>query len=211
MKAESRVGSGGIRRGLGAAAAATLAVHAGAQPAIRPVGPPMQDPSSFRRVDPMVGDTDPLRMSLRELSVDLRLSDDFSNVYQLPGGQFARRSGGITAVFPRSSYAPMNGGAVAEIPAGTVFYLDGVPAPQPWELIGQGMGTTGVRTTTGIGATRRMETGMNTSVRWAELAAAATEAEAEAGSARSAGTETTTDEGLFVGVRSLLRRAAGEG
>ena len=202
MDTETRVGRGGIRRGLGAAAAAILAAHAGAQPDIRPAGPPVLDPSSFRRVDPVVGDTDPLRMSLRELSVDLRLSDDFSNVYQLPDGHFARRSGGLTAIFPRSSYAPVNGGAIAEIPAGTVFYIGDVPAPQQWELIGQGMGTAAARTPTGFGATRRLETAMNTSVRPVDL---------DAAQPAMAGPGAPTHDGLFVGVRTLLRRAAAAG
>lgn len=138
-----------------AIAAGALAMPIGAIAAAAPprpgYSPHTLDPSTFRRVDQLHADTDPLRMSLRELSVDLRTSDDFSSVYLIPGrsphgadDRFARRSGGITAVFPRSIYAASGAGVIPVIPPGTVFYLDGVPAQQPWDLIGQGgMGTAG--------------------------------------------------------------------
>src|SRR5690606_35847536 len=47
---------------------------------------------------------------------------------------FVRRSGGVTAVFPRSTYRPGPFGPEAEIPPGTVFYV----GPLPAELTGAG-------------------------------------------------------------------------
>lgn len=93
----------------------------------------------LRPVDPMVADTGPLSVSARRLPADLRVPTGFDQVYRVPGGGggdlFARMNGGITAVFPRSTYAPAgSGGALVEIPPGTVFYIGGLPsrfAPAP--------------------------------------------------------------------------------
>jgi hypothetical protein len=172
-------------------------------------GPAMLDPSGFQRVDPRYGDTDPLRMSLRELSVDLRLTDDFSSVYLIPGtrpggadDRFARRSGGITAVFPRSIYEATNGGVIPVIPPGTVFYLDGVPAPQPWDLVaqgGDGQGT-GRPPQGSVGAGQRVESAIDRSV--GALPPGAIQSPADRMP------EPAEDHRVFVGVRELLARAA---
>lgn len=87
------------------------------------------------RVDPGRQDTGPLATSSRVLPMDLRLPTDFEQVYQLQArtGErsraelFARRSGGITAVFPRSQYMQSGGGILAEVPAGTTYYLGKLP------------------------------------------------------------------------------------
>jgi hypothetical protein len=87
------------------------------------------------RVDPGRQDTGPLATSSRVLPMDLRMPTDFEQVYQLQArtGErsraelFARRSGGITAVFPRSQYMQAGGGILAEVPAGTTYYLGKLP------------------------------------------------------------------------------------
>lgn len=81
------------------------------------------------------GDTGPLATSSRVAPADLRLPLGFEKVYRLdsggsrtPADLFARRSGGVTAVFKRSQYSQAgNGALVAEIPAGTTFYLGKLP------------------------------------------------------------------------------------
>jgi hypothetical protein len=89
----------------------------------------------MKRVDPGRQDTGPLAASSRVLPMDLRLPTDFEQVYQLQArtGErsraelFARRSGGVTAVFPRSQYMQAGGGILAEVPAGTTYYLGKLP------------------------------------------------------------------------------------
>lgn len=142
-------------KGAWGAAAGVLALAAAAagqiQPATQP-GTQQLSPANLQRVDPGVGDIDPLRLSLRDLSVDLRSSGDFSNVYRLPGTtpggsdeRFVRFGGGTIAVFPRSVYVPTNGGLSAEVPPGTVFYIGGVPTVHPWEQPLTGMGAARAR------------------------------------------------------------------
>lgn len=122
--------------------AATLwAGAAAAQPAAQPWEPRPRG----TRVEQGVGDVGPLSVSPREPRVDLRLPTDFDGVFRLNpvdrfgnqvpegspfaegGGLFMRTSGGLTAVFPRSSYIQTKGGLVPQIPAGTVFYLGELP------------------------------------------------------------------------------------
>lgn len=82
-------------------------------------------------VDPGVADTGPLSVSERLMPADLRVPTAFERVYRLSGeheGRFARVSGAITAVFPRSQYVRTEYGDVPEIPTGTIFYIGGVPA-----------------------------------------------------------------------------------
>lgn len=81
-------------------------------------------------VDPGVADTGPLSVSERLMPADLRVPTAFERVYRLTGkqdGRFARVSGAITAVFPRSQYVRTEYGDVPEIPTGTIFYIGGVP------------------------------------------------------------------------------------
>ncbi|HLO41933.1 MAG TPA: hypothetical protein VK176_12985 [Phycisphaerales bacterium] len=93
-----------------------------------------QDPRLVR-VDPGRQDTGPLAASSRVLPMDLRLPTDFEQVYQIQAktGErsrtelFARRSGGLTAVFPRSQYLETRGGILAQVPAGTTYYLGRLP------------------------------------------------------------------------------------
>jgi hypothetical protein len=83
-------------------------------------------------VDPGVGDRDPLSLSFRTIDVGLHQPMNFEQVFRITGPlgtlgadeeYFARISGGMYAVFPRSVYAPTRQGEVALIPAGTVFYI----------------------------------------------------------------------------------------
>jgi hypothetical protein len=90
----------------------------------------------LRSVEAGVGDVGPLSTSTRELRVDLRQPANFDRVYALPtrngvGGRtpggFVRFDSGIAAVFPRSEYTPTPWGPVADIPAGTTFYIGRLP------------------------------------------------------------------------------------
>lgn len=88
----------------------------------------------LQRIEGGVGDIDPLGVSLRRLSVDLRQPVGFGGVYQVPASasptgrsQFARVSGATVAVFDQSTYAPTRAGPVATIAPGTVFYIGGLP------------------------------------------------------------------------------------
>jgi hypothetical protein len=80
-------------------------------------------------VDQTFADVSPLGASLRDLPVDLRIPADFSRVYRPEEGSgvFLRIAGGVSAVFPRSVYTPVRGGARIEIPPGTIFYLGSLP------------------------------------------------------------------------------------
>jgi hypothetical protein len=128
--------------------AACLAAHtsldrAPAQPLLTPV-------------DPGTADISPLAQGRRDLRVDLRTPVGFENLYQLsphvqlfPGqpagdagaGPFVRISGGLIAVFPRSTYQATGDGRFAPtIPPGTIFYqadarrllTDASPQPRAW-------------------------------------------------------------------------------
>lgn len=85
----------------------------------------------LRPVDQGVADQGPLSTSQRVSPSDLRVPGGFDRVYSLggtkSGGMFARISGGITAVFPRSHYTPTPDGYAAETPAGTVYYIGRLP------------------------------------------------------------------------------------
>lgn len=99
---------------------------------------------TLARVDPNREDISPLRTSFRVLQPDLRAPSGFDQVYRVPGSttgvrvprgierpqpdRFARVSGGLAAVFPASEYIQDRKGRVRTmIPAGTVFYIGGVP------------------------------------------------------------------------------------
>lgn len=87
----------------------------------------------LRPVDAGRQDTGPLSTSTRVTQLDLRLPLGFDKVYRIDGSspassKFARKSGGLTAVFNRSQYMQVSNGAmVAEIPAGTTFYIGNLP------------------------------------------------------------------------------------
>lgn len=97
--------------------------------------------AQLQRVEAGHADVSELAAPGRLLPSDLREPTDFQAVYRLtrrgPAGEyhsFARASGGITAVFPRSVYVPTAGGLSADIPPGTVFYIGAIPDaddPQP--------------------------------------------------------------------------------
>jgi hypothetical protein len=83
-------------------------------------------------VDQGFADVGPLSASSRVVPLDLRVPSGFDRVYRLgssrPGGErFARMSGGVTAVFPRSQYVPTADGYASTTPAGTVFYIGRLP------------------------------------------------------------------------------------
>ncbi len=88
------------------------------------------DPRALRPVEQGVADTGPLSASRRVVPLDLRVPSGFDRVYKFGQGsssKFARISGGLTAVFPRSNYAQGSSGVVAEIPPGTVFFVGRLP------------------------------------------------------------------------------------
>lgn len=79
-------------------------------------------------------DANPLAAPASVQPLDLRLPLGFDRVYRVvePGRsmlnqRYARSSGALTAVFPRSQYTPTRDGVVPEIPAGTIFYIGGLP------------------------------------------------------------------------------------
>lgn len=65
---------------------------------------------------------------------DLRTPDAFDRVYRMTGSHgdlFARRRGGLTAVFPQSNYVATDAGPVAVVPPGTIYVIG---EPAPWLL-----------------------------------------------------------------------------
>jgi hypothetical protein len=128
---------------LGLCGMAVVVTSAGA--GARALGPQVDGakPKSdqIKRVEGGVGDVDPLGISLKQLSVDLRQPVGFGGVYQVPASRsptgrpaFARMSGATTAVFDQSTYVPSRGGPTAGIPPGTVFYIGGLPRQAPTQV-----------------------------------------------------------------------------
>lgn len=104
-------------------------------PVPAPQAQPLDLSASMRRVDQTFADTGPLATSLRQLPPDLRVPGDFRDVYQIPAdanspyaGWYARRSGAVTAVFPRSQYDYARGGLVAVVPNDTRYVLGPLPS-----------------------------------------------------------------------------------
>lgn len=98
-----------------------------ATPALLPT-PARLAPARLVPVDPIWGDTGPLAVSNAVMPTDLRSPLDFDRVFQLRSddgrsGAFVRQNGGLSAVFPRSSYVATPYGAYAMVPAGTVYVL----------------------------------------------------------------------------------------
>lgn len=92
-----------------------------------------EPPSALRPVEAGVGDVGPLDVGLRQLRTDLRVPSGFDRVFRTApdaGGRssLVRFDSGIAAVFDRSQYRVTRRGPVAQIPAGTVFYIGGLPA-----------------------------------------------------------------------------------
>ena len=106
-------------------------------------------PADPVRLDEGRGDVGPLSRSLRTPAIDLREPSGFEHVYRVPASapypwvyagsagaqrleQLERRDGALRAVFDRSVYRNTRRGAVAEIPAGTVFRI----GPEPrWPML----------------------------------------------------------------------------
>ncbi len=93
--------------------------------AARRPAPPAIQPAPLRPVDQAVADRHALSVSLREVQGGLRVPDDFSEVFPVPGYDdlFMRAAGSIHAVFPKSTYVPRRGVLVALVPDNTVHYI----------------------------------------------------------------------------------------
>lgn len=94
-----------------------------------PFGEPPLEPVQQGTVD-----ANPLAAPASVQPLDLRLPSGFDRVFHVVepwrsslNQRYARSSGALTAVFPRSQYTPTRDGVVPEIPAGTVFYIGGLP------------------------------------------------------------------------------------
>lgn len=114
---------GAVLLGILAAAVATSAAAQVPPPVIPPSDPAIVEPP--RQLDPGLEDVGPLSTSLRVLDWGLPGGDEFDRVYQVPGRPelLMRVSGGLHAVFPRSTYAGTDLGPVPTVPAGTIFYI----------------------------------------------------------------------------------------
>ncbi len=93
--------------------------------AARRTAPPAIQPAPLRPVDQAVADRHALSVSLREVEGGLRVPDDFSEVFPVPGYDdlFMRAAGSIHAVFPKSTYVPRRGVLVPLVPDNTVHYI----------------------------------------------------------------------------------------
>jgi hypothetical protein len=91
--------------------------------------------SLLRRVEPGIEDVGSRGIGRSNLFVDLRGGVGFRDVYTFrresafgsSRSMFLRKSGAVSAVFPRSAYTEGAGGLRPTIPAGTIFYM-GDPA-----------------------------------------------------------------------------------
>jgi len=91
-----------------------------------------------RPVDPGFADTGGLVESFRIPMTDLRVGDGWDSVYEMEssfGPLYARRNGGLTAVFPQSNYVAGRDGTVPVVPPNTVYVI-GEPAPWLLEQLG---------------------------------------------------------------------------
>lgn len=84
-------------------------------------------PPGAKRVEQGVADDGPLKSSLRVIQPQLRLPQNFGDVYSFRDrdgkSKYARVSGGLTAVFDQSEYVDTRDGTLPLIPAGTIFRL----------------------------------------------------------------------------------------
>jgi hypothetical protein len=100
-----------------------------------PAGALAQSTSAPVKIEQGIGDVDPARTSLRRMQTDLRAPTGFESVYKFDRTDafgnvqrsFMRIDGATYAVFPRSSYVDTSVGSLAAIPAGTTFYIGGLP------------------------------------------------------------------------------------
>lgn len=116
-------------RGTGFAAGAVALFSAFGAIGMAPLAEPPLEPVPQGTVD-----ANPLAAPANIQPLDLRLPLGFDRVFRVvePGRsmlnqRYARSSGAITAVFPRSQYTPTRDGVIPEIPAGTIFYIGGLP------------------------------------------------------------------------------------
>lgn len=100
---------------------------------------------SLRRVDAGVDDLGGLEAPARLIDKGLRHPNDWSGVYQIPPGTgtrydgwFVRVRGGVYAVFPRSEYVPTPDGVYVPVPAGTLFFIGGIPVADDVARTGRG-------------------------------------------------------------------------
>lgn len=95
---------------------------------------PRPAPPSFTPVDPGVVDMASNAVSLRIIQIDQRIPTGFDQVYRVSPSTalgargerpiFARKSGALTALFPRAEYKSVGGGLLAPvIPPGTRFLI----------------------------------------------------------------------------------------
>lgn len=101
-----------------------------------------QPPSPVTIIGPVrqgYDDVGPLSRSFSQPAADLRTPMDFDRVYRVSTGvdifgrpreMYARAAGGLTAVFPQSSYVPTRGGMTPEVPPGTVWIIGAPRDPQ---------------------------------------------------------------------------------
>jgi hypothetical protein len=99
------------------------------------------DLRTLHPIEPGVGDLGPLGVGTRLLPMDLRQPMGFDRVFRVPGSsrgvalfsgspaeeRYARVSGAITAVFPRSAYVKTDDGVQPAIPGGTIYYIGDSP------------------------------------------------------------------------------------
>ena len=87
----------------------------------------------LKRVESFVADIGPLGTSGRQQDASLRVPNDFGGLYQIPkdantpyAGWFARRRGGLTAVFPKGDYNVDKNGLYAVVPANTTYIMGAI-------------------------------------------------------------------------------------
>ena len=95
----------------------------------------------LKRVESFVADIGPLGTSGRQQDASLRLPNDFDGLYQIPkdadtpyAGWFARRRGGLTAVFPKGDYNADKNGLYAVVPANTTYIMGAIPTGDALQL-----------------------------------------------------------------------------
>ncbi len=101
---------------------------------------------TLRRVDAGVEDLGGLEAPARLIDKGLRQPNDWIGVYQIPQGTgtrfdgwFVRVHGGVYAVFPRSEYVPTQDGVYVPVPAGTLFFVGGIPLADDVARPGRGL------------------------------------------------------------------------
>lgn len=126
--------------GLGAIVFAASPTRAGSDPTDNTRPPPAGHIEGLTPVDAGRPDMSPFALSFRRLQIDLRRPLGFDQVYQIdpappmigavgrPVGapRYARRSGALTAVFPRSEYMATEDGVKVVVPPDTRFYIGSV-------------------------------------------------------------------------------------